>query len=119
MAPYLQRFGDFKRENAFHEAEGKGYTSRTVGIHRHQIYSLSWDAHCSLLIWSQKGTGGTELAKGDKSTMFTSSVLTYKEEKTVKNQKEHGAGTWIRLRRAMHICLNIICFLFLNLLSVL
>lgn len=30
MAPYLQRFGDFKRENAFHEAGGKGYRAELL-----------------------------------------------------------------------------------------
>lgn len=57
------------------------------------MYSLSWDAHCSLLVWSQKGTMGTELAKEYKSTLFTSSMLSFKEEKTIKNQKERGIET--------------------------
>lgn len=30
MAPDLQRFGDFKRENAFHKAGGKGYRAELL-----------------------------------------------------------------------------------------
>jgi len=50
----------------------------TGSTHQHEMYSLSSDPLCSLMVLSQNCTVGTGTAKEDKGTLLTSSVPVYK-----------------------------------------
>lgn len=54
----------------------------TGSTHQHEMYSLSSDLLCSLMVLRQNGTVVTGTAKEDKSTLLTSSapICKYREK---------------------------------------